>query len=144
MANKRTQIVQELVNLFKTNLTGNSPYITNVYNNVKGRLIFWDEVNDFPFICVYQGPEVREYLPGDFKWAFLTVNIRFYVQDENAKDRIEELFSDIELVLDNNNELTVNGNSLSTDIRIISLSDDEGILAPLGVGDVTLEVRYEV
>ena len=144
MANTRQQIVQGIAGLFNTYLTGYSPYTTNIYENAKPKQIFWDEVTDYPTICVYSGEETREYLPGDFKWAFLTVNIRVYVNDEDAKDRIEEAFEDIELVLDNNNDLTVDGNDLSTDIRILSLSDDEGLLSPLGVGEVVLEVRYEV
>ena len=144
MANKRTQIVNALVELFRSNLKGESPYITNIFENVKGKQIFWDEVNDYPSICLYAGGENREYLPGDFKWAYLTVNIRIYVNDEDAKDRLEEIFDDIEAILDNNNNLTVNGNDLSTDIRLLSLVDDEGLLNPLGVGEITLEVRYEV
>ena len=144
MANKRTQIVEALVELFKTNLNGESPYVSNIYENVKGKQVFWDEVDEYPFVCVYAGGETREYLPGDFKWAFLTVNIRVYVNDEDAKDRIEEMFDDIEAILDSNNDLTVDGQDLSTDIRILSLTDDEGLLSPLGVGEITLEVRYEV
>ena len=144
MANRRSQIIEALVDLFKTNLNGNSPYVTNVYDNVKGKLIFWDEVTDYPLVCLYAGGETREYLPGNFKWSFLTVNIRIYVNDEDSDDRLEEIFEDIEAILDNNNDLTVDGNDLSTDVRILSLADDEGLLAPLGVGEITLEVRYEV
>ena len=144
MANKRTQIVDAIAELFKVNLNGVSPYITNIYENVKNKQIFWDDVNDHPAICVYSGGESREYLPGGFKWAFLTVNIRIYVNDEDAKDRLEEIFDDIEAILEINNDLTVLGNDLSTDVRILSLSDDEGLLNPLGVGEIVLEVRYEV
>jgi len=144
MANKRQQIVTAIVDLFSTNLTGNSPYVTNVFENVRAKQVFWDEINDYPSICVYAGGEIREYLPGNFKWAYLTINIRIYVDDEDAHDRIEEIFDDIEAVLDSNNDLTVDGNDLSTDIRILSFSDDEGLLNPLGIGEVTLEVRYEV
>jgi hypothetical protein len=141
---KRRQIIEAIVNLFKNNLTGVSPYTTNIFENVKGKQIFWDEVNDYPFICVYSGTETREYLPANFKWGYLTVNIRIYVNDEDAHDRLEEIFADIEVILDSNNELTVEGNDLSTDLRILSISDDEGLLNPLGVGEITLEVRYEV
>jgi hypothetical protein len=144
VTNRRSQIIEALVDLFKTNLNGNSPYVTNVYDNVKGKLIFWDEVTDYPLVCLYAGGETREYLPGNFKWSFLTVNIRIYVNDEDSDDRLEEIFEDIEAILDNNNDLTVDGNDLSTDVRILSLADDEGLLAPLGVGEITLEVRYEV
>jgi len=144
VANRRSEIVSAFVELFKTNLTGNSPYTTNVFDNVKDRQIFWDEVTDYPHICVYSGTEVREYLPNDFKWSFLTVNIRVFVDDEDATDRLEEIFEDIEMILDNNNTLNINGNDLCTDIRILSLSHDEGLLNPLGVGEITLEVRYGV
>lgn len=144
MANKRTRIVNRIVEIFKENLTGNSPYITNVFDNVKAKQIFWDEVTDYPSICVYQGTETREYKPGGFKWAFLTVNIRIYVNDEDAKERLEEIFDDIETILDGNNDLFTDGNDLSTDIRILSISDDEGVLNPQGVGEITLEIRYEV
>lgn len=142
MANRRQQIVNQLASLLSTNLNGESPYVTNLYGNVKSKQIFWDEVTDYPTICIYSGGEVREYLPGDFKWSFLTVNIRIYVDNENSKEEIEQIFDDIESVLDNNNTLTLEGNDLCTDIRILSLADDEGLLAPLGVGEMTLEVRY--
>ena len=72
----------------------------------------------------------------------MTVNIRIYVDNENSKEEIEQIFDDIESVLDNNNTLTLEGNDLCTDIRILSLADDEGLLAPLGVGEMALEVRY--
>jgi hypothetical protein len=144
MANKRREIVNEIARLIKVNLTGNSPYLTDIFDNVKARQTFWDEVHDYPFICVYSGQEIREYQPGDFKWAFLTINIRIYVNEENPEERLEDIFEDIEYLLDNNNDLTVDGNDLSTDIRILSLSTDEGLLDPLGVGEITLEIRYEV
>jgi hypothetical protein len=144
MANRRRQIIDALVDLFKDNLTGESPYITNIFENVKGNQIFWDEVNDYPYLCVYAGGDTREYLPGNFKWSFLAVTIRIYIEDEESENRLEEIFQDIEYILDNNNDLTVDGNDLSTDIRILSLSHDEGLLKPLGVGEIVLEVRYEV
>jgi len=142
--NKRTRIVNRITELFNSELDGTSPHITNIFGNAKAKQIFWDEVTDWPSICIYSGSETREYLPGDFKWAFLTVNIRIYVNDENAKERLEEIFDDIEVIIDSNNDLFTDGNDLSTDIRILSISDDEGLLNPLGVGEITLEVRYEV
>lgn len=142
MANRRQQIVTQLVNLISTNLNGNSPFETNLFDNVFSKQIFWDEVNDYPTVCVYSGAESREYLPNNFKWSFLTVNIRIYVNDEDSKDKIEQIFDEIETVIDSNNTLTLEGNDLCTDIRILSLADDEGLLEPLGVGEMTLEVRY--
>ena len=144
MANRRKQIISQMVELLKDNLTGDSPYVTNVFDNVSGKQIFWDEVTDYPYICVYSGSETREYQASDFKWAFLTVNMRLYVNDEDSKDILEQAFEDIENLIDNNNNLVVNGSDLSTDIRLLSIADDEGLLNPLGVGEMTFEVRYEV
>lgn len=143
MANRRSQIVDALVDLVKTNFNGVN-YDTDLYGNVSKRQIFWDEVPDWPYICIYAGGETREYLPGGFKWAFLTVNMRIYVNDEDAKTELENIFQDLEALLDSNNDLTVDSNDLTTDIRIISIEDDEGLLNPYGVGEMTLEIRYEV
>lgn len=143
MASKRQQIVNAIVNNLKA-VDGTSPYNSNLYENVKGKLFFWDEVNDFPSISVVSGNETREYLPGGFKWGFLEVTIRIYVEDEDPKSRLEELFQDVEYVLDNNSTLTVSGNDLCTDMRIISISDDEGLLDPLGMGEIILQIQYQV
>ena len=55
MANRRQQIVAQIASLISSNLTGESPYVTNLYGNVKPKQIFWDEVNDYPTVCVYSG-----------------------------------------------------------------------------------------
>lgn len=141
---RRTEIVNAIVSLLKTNLNGSGSYTSKLHDNVRNRQIFWDEVNDYPLVSVYRGPESREYLPGNFKWAFLTVNIRIYVKDEDALDRLEEISNDIETVLDNNNTLSVNNEDLCTDIRLLSISDDEGLLHPYGVGEMVLQVQYGI
>ena len=144
MATKRKQIVTALVDLFKA-IDGTSPYLSNLYENVEGKLVFWDEVNDFPTVCVNSSDETREYLPGNFKWGYLTINIRVYVKHEDAKGRLEDIFCDIETVLDANNTLTFGDDGdTCTDIRIISISDDEGLLNPLGIGEIILEIQYPV
>ena len=143
-SNRRSRIINAIVELLKNNLTGESPYETNVYENVFGKQIFWDEVNDYPTICVYSGPETREYQASDFKWGFLTVYMRVYVNDEEAKNILEIAFEDIENLIEDNNNLLYETIDLSTDIRLLSISDDEGLLNPLGVGELTFEVRYEV
>ena len=79
----RTKIVNALVDKFKE-INGSTPFNNNLYKNIENRLRFWDEINDFPYICVTSGDEVREYLPGNFKWAFLTVSIKIYVREEEA------------------------------------------------------------
>lgn len=143
-SNRRSRIITAIVELLKTNLTGQSPYETNLYGNVFGKQIFWDEVTDYPTVCVYSGPETREYQASDFKWGFLTVYMRIYVNDEDSKNILEIAFEDIENLIEDNNNLLYETIDLSTDIRLLSISDDEGLLNPLGVGELTFEVRYEV
>jgi hypothetical protein len=139
MATKRQQIVSEIVTNLKT-IDGTTPWLSNLWNNVFDKLIFWDEVNDFPTVSVVSGDESREYLPGNFKWAYLTVNIRIYVKADDPKTELENIFGDIESVIDDTNEL----GGLCVDTRILSLTDDEGLLAPLGVGEIILQVQYSI
>jgi len=141
MATKRTDITEAIVALLNQ-IDGSSNYRTNLFNNAVPKLIFWDEVNDFPSVSVTPGLETREYLPSDFKWGRLLVNIRIYVEGTDPKSLLEDIFCDIEDILDANNTLTIDSNTECTDIRILSISDDEGLLAPIGVGEMTLQVQY--
>ena len=139
----RSGIVKALVEKLKL-IDGNAPYNINMYQNVSGTLIFWDQVQDFPFICVSAGSEQREYLPGGFKWGFLTLNIKVYVRDEDPIQVLEKALADIEYVIDNNQELQYAANRQTEEVNITSINTDEGLLAPLGIGDITLSVRYQV
>lgn len=141
---KRTDILEALVDKIKL-IDGNSPYASNLYNNVKPKMIFWDDVNQWPLVCLTAGTEVREYLPA-FKWGFLEINIRIYTKGDNSKQELEDIFSDIEFVLDNNQNLPFGegGEDVCTDIRLLSISDDEGLLAPDSVGEMVVQVQYPV
>ena len=144
MAGKaRGAIVDALVDKLK-GINGASPYNIDLNNNVTNKLEFWDEVFDFPSVSVVAGNEFREYLPGEFKWGHLGVTIRGYVQQEDPIQELEKLLVDIERVVDDNNELTYDIGKVTQEIRITSISTDEGLLAPYGVGEITLEVLYEV
>lgn len=142
---KRRKIIDAFVDAFKQ-IDGTANYKSALNNNVKGDLVFWDEVNEFPLVCMTAGSETREYLPGNFKWGYLEVNIRIYVKGDDAKTQLENIFSDIEMVLDSNNNLRIGDNQedVCTDIRILSISDDEGLLRPHGVGEITVQVQYPV
>lgn len=146
----RSSIGLSLVDIFNTNLNGaTNPYTSNIYNNAHKKLVFWDEVADFPYISIVPGPETREYLPSQFKWGYLNVTLRIYVSDATDPSQVlESLLEDIEKLLDANREIpytSVNGTtSESTDLRIISITTDEGLLEPYGVGEVSIEVQYQV
>lgn len=137
----RSGIVKALVEKFKE-IDGTGTFGSNLYKNVIPRIKFWDEVNDFPFVCVQAGHETREYLPGNFKWAFLTITIKIYVQDELPVERLEVIIGDIESVLDANNRLEYATGKNTEEINITAIDTDEGVLAPLGVADITIQVRY--
>lgn len=142
---RRMSIVDSLVTALK-GINGNYPYRTNLSNNVEPRLLFWDEVVDFPAIHVSAGSETRQYQGGGYKDRFMAVTLRIYVQDDDSQGALEQLFEDVETVLENNSRLAYTDQDNATQyvqqITILSLDTDEGALQPLGVGEVICEVRY--
>jgi len=141
---KRTQIVKALADKFKL-INGTNGYVTNLYSNSFPKLKFWDEVQDFPSIYLHPGTEVRDYLPSDFTWGLLLVCIKAYVKsEEQAQEQLEQLLADLELCIDRHRTLVYDiANNLSTtEILIQSITTDEGLLTPYGVGEINLQVRY--
>jgi len=143
---KRTKIVNALVEKFKQ-IDGTAPYTTNVYNNAYAKLKFWDEIQDFPSIYATPGSETREYMPGDFAWGFLNIAIKAYVRSEdNTQEQLEQLLEDIEQCVDSNRVLIYDTeqNLETTEILVQSITTDEGLLVPYGVGEINLQVRYPI
>ena len=142
----RKKIVDAIVN--KINLIdGNFPYNSNVFKNAHPGMVFLDEIQEFPKVCVVAGDETREYQPNEFKWRFLSLDIRVYVEDQDEPQEVLAiLMEDIERVIDNNDVLiyddTVSPNLTTTSLTLQSMSSDEGVLSPLGIGELTLECRY--
>ena len=143
---KRRKIVDALVDKIKL-INGQHPYNSNIFNNVSGRLRFLDEIEEFPKVCIIAGDEVREYQTAGFKWRFLTLSIRAYVRnEEDAQEELATLFEDIEKIVDENDALvydtSVIPNGTTTSMTIDSISTDEGVIAPLGIGEMLVTVRY--
>ena len=143
---KRKKVVDALVKKLKE-IDGSHPYKTNVFKNVTGNMIFLDEIEEYPKVCVVAGDEFREYQPGAFKWRLLDITIRAYIRDENdAQETLALLLEDIERVIDDNDNLvyddTVDPNLSTTSLTIGSISTDEGVISPLGIGEMTVRVRY--
>jgi hypothetical protein len=139
----RGKIIDKLVTELKK-IKGGSTYNSNLYNNVFNGLKFWNEIDDYPSVFVTAGTETREYLPGGFKWAYLTVGIRVYVSDDYPELRLEEIFEDIENIVDNNGKLEYSTGNFTEDMRILSINTDEGLLNPIGVGEITLQILYDL
>lgn len=143
---KRKKVTDALVKKLK-GINGIHPFNSNVFENVDGHLKFLDEIQQYPKICVVAGDEFREYQPGDFKWRLLDLTIRVYIKDENdTQETLALLLEDIERIVDDNDSLmyddTVDPSLSTTSITIGSISTDEGVIAPLGIGEMTVRVRY--
>ena len=143
---KRKKIAVAMAEQLKK-IDGNYPYNSNVFDNVDSHLKFLDEIDQYPKICVVAGDETRQYLPDSYKWRFLTLTIRAYVHNEDdAQEELALLLEDIERVIDDNDVLvyddSVSPNEQTTSLTIESISTDEGVIEPLGIGELTVEVRY--
>jgi hypothetical protein len=142
---RRTSIVSALVD--KINLIdGQQPYHINLFSNAHAKLKFWDEINQFPAVYATPGSESREYLPGNLIWAYLGVSIKIYTKGEKSKEDLEFLLEDIEKVINSNRVLTYDTDLgyQTTEILVISVTTDEGLLMPYSVGEINLQIRYQL
>lgn len=142
---RRLNIIEALVVKLK-GINGSGQFLTDVNENVSPRLLFWDEIQEFPALNLNAGPETREYQGGGYKDRFMSVTIRCYVNEENAQYALNALMEDVETVLEENSALEykdrLNQSYKTQQITIVSIDTDEGVLEPLGVGEILLEVRY--
>ena len=142
---RRQGIVDALVTKLKQ-IDGSGAYHIDLAEQVEPKLKFWDEVDEFPAIHLNAGRETREYLTAGIKNRFLNITIRCYVNEENAVDALDALLEDVETVLEDNSGMTYTDKLGVTQsiqqITIFSIETDEGVLEPLGVGEITIEVRY--
>ncbi len=143
---KRKKIAVAMANRLKE-IDGAHPYNLNIFDNVDAKMKFLDEIEQYPKVCVVAGDETRQYLPDAYKWRFLTLTIRAYVHNEDdAQEELALLLEDIERVIDDNDVLvyddSVSPNEQTTSLTIESISTDEGVIEPLGIGEIVVEVRY--
>ena len=142
---RRLGIIAGLVDKLK-DIDGTGTFLSNLNENVSPRLKFWDEVEEFPAIHLNAGSETREYQGGGHKTRYLSVTIRCYVQAEDSVEALDELLEDIETVIEDNSRLKYkdrnNADQYTQQITIVSIDTDEGVLEPLGVAEMLIEVRY--
>jgi hypothetical protein len=142
---RRLGIIAAVVDKLKT-INGTGAFLSNVNSNVSPRLKFWDEVEDFPAIHLNAGSETREYQGGGYKDRFLSITVRCYVEAEDSVKALDELMEDVETVLEDNSRLEYLDRTgtiqYTQQITIVSIDTDEGVLEPLGVGEMLIEVRY--
>ena len=143
---KRKKIADAIATKIKE-IDGNHPFNSNLFENVSSKMFFLDEIEQYPKVCVVAGDEEREYQPGGFKWRFLTLTIRAYVHnEEDAQEELALLLEDIEQIVDENDALvydnSVDPNEKTTSMNVESVITDEGVVEPLGIGEMTIIVRY--
>ena len=137
-----------IVNAFVTKLEqidGTGNYKTTVAS-VEPRLKFWDEITEFPAVHVNAGGETRQYEGHDFKFRFLTLTFRCYVNEDDAVPALEKLLEDVETVIETNNPITytdaLGGTQSTVQTTINSIDTDEGVLEPFGIGEMICTVQY--
>jgi hypothetical protein len=142
---RRLGIVAALVDAFK-DIDGTGYYLTNLDQNVSPRLKFWDEVEEFPALHLNAGSETRQYQAAGRKDRFLSVTSRCYVKEEDSVAALDALLEDVETVIEENSRIRYkdrnNVDQYTQQITVISIDTDEGVLEPLGVGEMLVEVRY--
>jgi len=142
---RRQNIVNALVELIER-IDGTGEQQTAVAE-CSPRLTFWDEVKEFPAVHINAGREIRSYDGGGFKFRYLTLTLRCYVEDnEDAVGALDALIEDLETTLEHYDPITYydkNGVVQKTvQTTILSIDTDEGVLDPLGVGEIQIEVQY--
>ncbi len=142
---RRSNIVEALTAKLK-DINGAGAYLVDLNNQVFPFLKFWDEVDEFPAVHLNAGSETRQYQASGYKDRFLVITLRCYVNEEDAQDALNRLMEDVETVIEENSRLEyvdkLNNAFTTQQITVVSIDTDEGVLEPLGVGEILIEVRY--
>lgn len=142
---RRSSIVEALTDKFKSISYANG-YSTDLGEQAYPKMRFWDEIQEFPCICIAAGSETIVHQGAGLKDRYLDITLRAYVNEEDPTLALERLLEDVELIIDRNGRLAyvdASGNTGTTrDIIITYIDTDQGALAPLGVGEMTLQVKY--
>lgn len=142
---RRYALIDSLVALFKR-IDGTGAYLSNLNQNVFSKLKFYDEVTDFPTVCVTASNESRQYQAGGYRDRYLEVRLMVFVNEDNPLKKCEAILEDIETLVEDNGRLAYTdrqGNTQFThDITILSISTDEGTLDPISIGEMSLRVHY--
>ena len=142
---RRTGIIKAIVEALKS-INGAGEFLSDLNENIYPTLKFWDEIEEFPAVHINAGAEARVYQGGGYKDRFLAVTIRCYVQEEDAQEAVSKILEDIETVLEENSRLTYydkrGAEQCTHQITILQIDTDEGVLEPLGIAEMQIEVQY--
>ena len=142
---RRYAVVNALVEKVKE-INGTGSYVSNLNRNGFNKLKFYDDVSDFPCVCITAGTETRQYQAGGYRDRFLDIRLMIFVKEDNPLDVCEAILEDIETVAEANGRLAYIDRTGATqythDITVLSISTDEGTLDPISIGEMTLRVHY--
>lgn len=142
---RRSSIVLALVEAVK-GINGSSDYTSNLNGQVYPVLKFFDDVKEFPAVCIFAGQEFRTYQSGGYKDRYLEVRVNIFVREENPLIKCDNILEDIETLVESNGRLAYKdkqGNTQYThDITVLSMGTDEGTLDPISIGEMSLRVHY--
>lgn len=142
---RRQSLVTALVELLKQ-INGTGEFNSDIDNQVFGKLNFWDEISEFPAIYVTAGSEIRRYHGGGYKDRYITLVIRIYVKSEDSLTELDNFIEDIETVVEENSSFTYYDKKGAVQhvhqSTIVGIDTDEGLLSPIGVGEILVEVHY--
>lgn len=140
---RRKSILNALAEKFK-DISTSTGYKTELGGCAYPKLMYWDEVHNFPSVYMLAGTESREYLPSNLTWGYLDVALKLYCKGELADQELEDLLEDVEDAVEKNRVLVYDQDKgfSTTEILITSITTDEGHLRPFAVGEINLQVRY--
>lgn len=142
---RRSSIVTALADKLKE-ISHSNGYVTDLGGQVYTSFKYWNDIQEFPCICLTAASEQIVHQAGGYKDRYLDIILRCFVENEDPILTLEGLLEDIEIVIDNTGRLAyldASGNLATTrDIIITRIDTDQGTLAPLGVGEMTLQVKY--
>lgn len=104
---------------------------------------YLDDINDYPTVCFDGRPtENIEHYGAGQRIKTMQQSIRGYVHagEQDSLTLSEALARDIEAAVDQFSYLSSNLDVFSA--RVLSLRTDEGLLSPIGVCDVEVEISY--
>jgi len=126
-------------------IDGTGDWTSNIFTNVIFKQPFLANINDFPTVVVVPGEEVRQIEAAGFKWGILNIIIRVFITDEDDTiANLEPILYDIERVIDSVGVIEYSPGLITQDMRVLSIITDEGILSPLGIGEISVQVRYDI
>jgi hypothetical protein len=134
---RRSEILQE----YTATLAG-ANYLDNAIAHVYRGFRWLDQINDFPTICYSVQSSTLDHIGANDRYYALDITLRVYVRGEDSQALIDQMLLDVERTTENFRD--VSSPSLEVvDARVNSVSSDEGLMSPNGVGDMSITISYK-